>query len=53
MVYYSPTYHSELKRTLYIANFAFFFTSHVPNELIPINPLALTITYFPKDEPFN
>ena len=53
MVYYSPADHSELKRTLYTANFVFFFRSQVPNELIPINPLGLTITYFREDEAFN
>jgi type IV secretory pathway component VirB8 len=53
MVYYSPSDHSELKRTLYTANFVFFFRSRVPNDLIPINPLGLTITYFREDEAFN
>jgi type IV secretory pathway TrbF-like protein len=53
MVYYSPVDHSELKRTLYTANFVFFFRSQVPNDLIPINPLGLTITYFREDEAFN
>lgn len=53
MVYYSPADRSELKRTLYTANFVFFFRSQVPNELIPINPLGLTITYFREDEAFN
>ncbi len=53
MVYYSPADHSELKRTLYTANFVFFFRTHVPNELIPINPLGLTITYFREDEAFK
>lgn len=53
MVYYSPADHSELKRMLYTANFVFFFRSQVPNDLIPINPLGLTITYFREDEAFN
>ena len=53
MVYYSPADHSELKRALYTANFVFFFRSQVPNELIPINPLGLTITNFREDEAFN
>ena len=53
MVYYSPADHSELKRTLYTANLVFFFRSQVPNDLIPINPLGLTITYFREDEAFN
>ena len=50
MVYYSPADHSELKRTLYTANFVFVFKPNVPNELIPINPLGLAITYFREDE---
>jgi type IV secretory pathway TrbF-like protein len=53
MVYYSPADHSELKRDLYTANFVFVFKSQVPNELIPINPLGLTITYFREDEAFK
>jgi len=53
MVYYSPADHSELKRDLYTANFVFLFKSQVPNELIPINPLGMTITYFREDEAFK
>ena len=53
MVYYSPADHSELKRDLYTANFVFIFKSHVPNELIPINPLGLTVTYFREDQAFK
>ena len=53
MVYYSPADHSELKRDLYTANFVFVFKSKVPNELIPINPLGLAITYFREDEAFK
>ena len=53
MVYYSPADHSELKRDLYTANFVFLFRSQVPNELIPINPLGMTITYFREDEAFK
>src|SRR5213080_4856381 len=49
MVYYSPD-HTELKRDLYTANFVFVFRKHVPNELIPINPLGLTISYFREDQ---
>src|SRR5271157_4678599 len=43
LVYYSPADHSELKRDLYTANFGFIFKSQVPNELIPINPLGLSV----------
>jgi type IV secretory pathway TrbF-like protein len=53
MVYYSPADHSELKRDLYTATFVFVFRAQVPNELIPINPLGLTITYFREDEAFK
>ncbi|MGD0965267.1 MAG: VirB8/TrbF family protein [Candidatus Acidiferrales bacterium] len=52
-VYYSPADHSELKRDLYTANFVFLFRAQVPNELIPINPLGMTITYFREDEAFH
>jgi type IV secretion system protein VirB5 len=53
MVYYSPADHSEIKRDLYTANFVFVFKNQVPNELIPINPLGLTITYFREDQAFK
>jgi len=53
MVYYSPADHSEIKRDLYTANFVFVFKSRVPNELIPINPLGVAITYFREDQAFK
>jgi type IV secretory pathway component VirB8 len=53
LLYYSPADHSELKRDLYTANFVFLFKGRVPNELIPMNPLGLTITYFREDEAFK
>jgi type IV secretory pathway TrbF-like protein len=53
MVYYSPADHSEIKRDLYTANFVFVLKNQVPNELIPINPLGLTITYFREDQAFK
>lgn len=53
MIYYAPADHSELKRELYTANFVFVFRNRVPNELIPINPLGLTITYFREDQAFK
>ena len=53
MVYSSPADHSELKRDLCTANFVFVFKTQVPNELIPINPLGITITYFREDEAFQ
>jgi type IV secretory pathway TrbF-like protein len=53
LVYYSPSDHSALKRDLYTANFVFLFKTQVPNELIPINPLGLSITYFREDQAFK
>src|SRR5579862_2332563 len=50
---YSPVDHSVLKKTLCTASFVFEFRQNVPNPLIPINPLGLTITYFREDEAFN
>ena len=43
----------EIKRDLYTANFVFVFKSNVPNEVIPINPLGLAITYFREDQAFK
>jgi type IV secretory pathway TrbF-like protein len=53
LVYYSPSDHSESKRDLYTANFVFVFKSKVANELIPINPLGVAITYFREDQAFK
>ena len=52
-VEYAPADHSLLKKTLHTANFVFLFKDEVPNELIPVNPLGLTITYFRQDEAFT
>ena len=53
LVYYSSADHSEMKRDLYTANFVFVFKSKVPNELIPINPLGIAITYFREAQAFK
>ena len=53
LVYYSPADHSEIKRALYTANFVFVFKSKASNELIPINPLGVAITYFREDQAFK
>ncbi len=53
MIYYSSADRTEIKRDLYTANFVFVFKSKVPNELIPINPLGLAITYFREDQAFK
>jgi len=53
MIQYSPVDHSVLKKTLYTATFVFMFRANVPSQLIPINPLGLTINYFREDEAFK
>jgi type IV secretory pathway TrbF-like protein len=52
-VEYAPTDHSILRKTLHTANFVLRFKDEVPNELIPVNPLGMTITYFRQDEAFT
>lgn len=51
-IFYSPD-HQETRREKYVANFLFIIKDRVPNNLIPINPLGLTITYFREDQSFN
>ncbi len=41
------------RREQYVANLVFAITEHVPNALIPVNPLGLTITYFREDQAFQ
>ena len=50
-IYTAPD-HAERKREKYTANFVFTFRDRVPNELIPVNPLGLAITYFREDQAF-
>ena len=52
-VEYAPADRSLLNKTLYTATFVFMYKDHVPNDLIPINPLGLTITYFRQDQAFT
>ncbi len=51
-VEYNPADHSVLKKTLCTASFLYLFRRDVPNDLIPVNPLGLTITYFREDQAF-
>jgi len=53
MAQYSPADRSVLKKTLYTATFVFVFRNTVPSQLIPLNPLGLTITNFREDEAFK
>jgi len=51
--YYSSTDHVITRRELYVGHFVFSVLDKVPNTLIPVNPLGLTITYFREDQAFQ
>lgn len=44
---------TEMRRERYVANFVFVVRQPVPNALVPVNPLGLTITYFREDQAFE
>lgn len=52
-VYTSPLDHTEIKRELWTANVVYVFREHVPNDMLLVNPLGLTITYFRQDQAFK
>jgi type IV secretory pathway TrbF-like protein len=52
-VYRAAADHVETKREKYVGNFVFIVRDHVPNAMIPINPLGLAITYFREDQAFQ
>lgn len=52
-VYYNYGDATEFKREKYTAHFVFIVKDRVPNDMIPVNPLGLTITYFREDEAFE
>jgi type IV secretion system protein VirB5 len=45
--------HAEIRRQHFIASFVFVIRIPVPNALVPVNPLGLTITYFRDDQAFE
>ena len=49
----SPLDHTEQKRELWTANVVYTFRDQVRNEMLPLNPLGLTITYFREDQAFK
>jgi type IV secretory pathway component VirB8 len=51
-VYHSAYDRRETKRERYVANFVFVVTDNVPNNIIPVNPLGLTMTYYREDQAF-
>ena len=44
---------TEIRRERYVGSFVFTFRNAVPNEMIPVNPLGLTILYFRDDQAFG
>ena len=52
-IFLSSSDRSELRREKYIASIEFTFRDTVPNDMIPVNPLGLTITYYREDQAFK
>ena len=52
-VYYTSGDQIESRRERYTASFVFVVRERVPNAMIPVNPLGLTITYFREDQAFQ
>jgi type IV secretory pathway component VirB8 len=52
-LFVSRTDRSVLKQELSTISFVYSFKERVENQLIPINPLGLTITYFREDQAFK
>ncbi len=52
-IFTSPLDHTEQKRELWTANVVYSFRDQVRNEMLPVNPLGLTITYFREDQAFR
>lgn len=51
--YFSGADRAVARREKYVANFVFVVKDNVPNTMIPVNPLGLTITYFREDQAFQ
>src|SRR5215470_8511752 len=52
-VYYAFGNHQERARERFVAQITFVLRDQVPNAIIPVNPLGLTITYFRVDQAFK
>jgi type IV secretory pathway component VirB8 len=52
-IYRSPATRDETRREKYVASLVFIKKDAVPNDMIPVNPLGLTITYFREDQAFQ
>ena len=52
-VFYAAGNRQERARETHVARITFVIRDQVPNALIPVNPLGLTITYFRVDQAFR
>ena len=52
-VYISRIDRSEIKREFSAVSLVFSFKDRIENDLITVNPLGLTITYFREDKAFQ
>ena len=52
-IYFARADHLETRRERYLANLVFIVKERVPNSIVPVNPLGLTITYFREDQAFQ
>lgn len=52
-IYYNYGDATVVRRETYTAHFVFVVKDRVPNSMIPLNPLGLTITYFREDQAFQ
>ena len=52
-IYTNPMDHTESKRELWTANVVYTFRDRVSNDMLLVNPLGVTITYFREDQAFQ
>jgi type IV secretory pathway component VirB8 len=52
-VYYAPGSRQEHKRETFVAQVIFVLRDQIPNAMVLVNPLGLTITYFRVDQAFQ
>jgi type IV secretory pathway TrbF-like protein len=52
-VYYGLGNRQERKRETFVAQFAFVLRDQIPNAMVLVNPLGLTISYFRVDQAFR
>jgi type IV secretory pathway TrbF-like protein len=52
-VFYTPGTRTERSRETYIAQIDFALRDHVPNAMVPVNPLGLQVSYFRVDQAFE